>query len=148
MVIPCWYLPRLLSNPASRNSPRCSQATLVPRGEQDGSVRVPWSTDLGADGRPQLVEQATLDPLQSTLDIGIGQRAVRGPQDQSDGERFLARSRLWTAVDVGESDRLDHCLTGGPDRFQHGRVRCRLVENDPEIAYRGRITGRWRDLRW
>src|SRR5687768_3926428 len=147
MVIPCWYLPRLLSNPASRNSPRCSQATLVPRGEQDGSVGVPRSTDLRADGRPQLVEQATLDPLQGTLDVDIGQRALRGPQHQPDSERFLARSCLWTAIHVGERDRLDRCLTGGPDRFQDGRVRRRLVENDPEIAYRGRVTGRWRDLR-
>src|SRR5687767_6044010 len=116
MVILCWYLPRLLSNPASRNSPRCSQATLVPRGEQDGSVCLPRSNDLGSDGRPELVEQATLDPLQRAVDIRIGQGAFRRPQDQPHGERFLALSRLRTAIQVDEGDRLDEGLARGPDR--------------------------------
>lgn len=55
-----------------------------------GRSLVSWSKAVrsgasDADGRRELVDEAALDPSEGSVDIGVRQRAVRGPQDHAHG---------------------------------------------------------------
>src|SRR5258705_6728708 len=144
MVIPCWYLPRLLSNPASRNSPRCSQATFVPREGQGGSV---WGAS-GPEGRSKLVQEPPLDPFEGAVDVSIRQRSIDGTQHQAHRERLLSLADLRPAVEVHERNRLDQGFTGSPDRVLDRPVGRVFIDDEGQIAHRSGVPGRRRHLRW
>src|SRR4030088_2510933 len=125
MVIPCWYLPRLLKQSRIAEQPAMFAGYLRTsrRARRCGLAS-------GADGRSDLVKEPALDPFEGAVDVHVRQRAIGGPQHQAHGERLLAVPDLWTAVEVDERDRLHQSLAGGPDRLLHGRVGRGFVEDE------------------
>src|ERR1700747_3687905 len=93
------------------------------RTAKNGVVRLPCRRD----GR-----------IARAVDLGVGQRAVRGPEPQREGQRLAARTDLLTAEDVEQRDVLEQRAGGRVQRALHVGGENLLVDHESDVNRRRR----------